>query len=112
MAVMSLLFGLISFCCELGRLTCCKGAAGGGQQLPITVHNPVVKDWSGGALPQGAAAPAFPQPWQAQQQAGAALPPGWTMQSDGTAGGTFFIAPDGSRHWQVPQPPPGMRPAY
>ena len=33
----------------------------------------------------------------------AALPPGWNVTSDGTAGGTFYIAPDGTRHWKLPQ---------
>ena len=111
MAVVALLFGLISFGCELGRLTCCKGAAGvagagqpQSQLSTVTVVNVVnpVKEWSAAA-----------QPWQAQQLApvaAPALPPGWSMQSNGTAGGTFFIAPDGSRHWQVPQLL--QRPAY
>ena len=48
-----------------------------------------VADWGRPAsAAAAAAAPPLPQ-----------LPAGWTMQSDGTVGGTFYVEPSGARHW-------------
>ena len=48
-----------------------------------------VADW-GRPASAAAAAAAPPLP---------PLPAGWTMQSDGTVGGTFYVEPSGARHW-------------
>jgi hypothetical protein len=69
----------------------CKREHSEAPPAPTFVSNPAnlqsVVDWGKPA----AAAPGPPAPPR--------LPAGWIIQSDGTVGGTFYVDPDGKRHW-------------